>query len=727
MNGVAKRIAATFIPVSIGAMFLFLTLFIVQPSTRYAQFVLDLFLLLLFLRPTNRRSTLKTRILLSWTVLAIGLRYFFWRVTTTIHGSQWDVLASSLLISAESYTFLSVIIGFFQTITSLPRRPVLLPTSPEDLPTVDVFIPTYNEPATVVRPTLIGALNLDYPPDRLRIYLLDDGRREEFRELARNLGINYLIREDNRHAKAGNLNNALKYTSGDLVVILDSDHIPSPDFLRETVGGFLRDPSLAMLQTPHNFYNDDPFERNLRIHKEVPNESELFYHVIQPGNDLWNAAFFCGSAGILRRSALEQIGGFQTETVTEDAHTSIILHSRGWNSAYIRKPLTSGLSVETLGHLINQRIRWCRGMVQIFRLSNPLFIRGLSFFQRLIYLNTIMYWFFGLPRLVFLTAPLWFLYLGIYSLHASIVDILLYLGPYLLLAIKTNRAAYGHYRHSFWSEIYEAAISYYLITPALTALFRPRSGSFGVTPKGSRIDREFFDIRLASPSLMLLVLNLGGLLIGGVKIYHGSADRGILAMNMFWALYNIAITTLAVATAIEGRQVRKHNRITLKKEGEISDPRHPEMPPLIGQVEDISLGGFRLIIVGTLKGVEEEVVSRPVLFRVVGSVTPLPAQIVNVAHFPDKTTISASFGEMGLKEERALIECIFGNPTHVLHQSARSPDRILHTLAIILTKSIRMMGLILHHIGLLRKIFNHFRPTDYPEETEKGAQGAGRE
>jgi len=161
--------------------------------------------------------------------------------------------------------------------------------------------------------------------------------------------------------------------------LFDSDHVPNRAFLQLTLGWFLIDPKLALLQTPHHFYSPDPFERNLQGGDSIPNEGLLFYGLIQDGNDLWNAAFFCGSCAVMRRSAVESIGGFATETVTEDAHTALRLHRAGWDSAYLKLPLAAGLATERLAIHVGQRMRWARGMTQIFRVDNPFMGRGLTF------------------------------------------------------------------------------------------------------------------------------------------------------------------------------------------------------------------------------------------------------------------------------------------------------------------------------------------------------------
>ena len=246
------------------------------------------------------RSQMTTLTLMAISVFAT-VRYGYWRAAQTWEGMtsaghlrQWDTIFVLLLLAAEFYAFATLILGYFQTVRPLARRPVPLPSDSRTWPTVDVFIPTYNEPLTVVRATVLSALAMDYPAHKMNVIVLDDGRRDEFRDFAAAIGVGYLTRETNTHAKAGNLNHALEHTQGEFIAIFDADHIPTRDFLRMTLGLFLSDPRMGLVQTPHHFYSPDPFERNLERFRKVPNEGELFHRLVQDGNDLWNASFFCG-------------------------------------------------------------------------------------------------------------------------------------------------------------------------------------------------------------------------------------------------------------------------------------------------------------------------------------------------------------------------------------------------------------------------------------------------
>ncbi len=424
---------------------------------------------------------------------AVSLRYIVWRVSETlVFDSFLQSLLGIALALAELYAVIVLALGYLQTSWPLERKPEPLPENSEKWPTVDVFIPTYNEDLSVVRATVLAALAIDWPREKLRVYILDDGRRTEFRNFAEAAGAGYIIRPDNAHAKAGNLNHALDRTDGEFVAVFDCDHVPTRAFLQMTMGWMLRDPSLAALQTPHHFYSPDPFQRNLRGGARVPPEGNLFYGLVQCGDDFWNASFFCGSCAVLRRAALEEIGGFAVETVTEDAHTALRLHRAGWNSAYLRLPLAAGLATERLILHIGQRIRWARGMLQILRLDNPLFGRGLSLAQRLCYLNAMAHFLFAVPRVIFLVAPLGFLLLGQNIIAASPLAIVAYALPHIFHAVGTNSRTQRNWRHSFWSEIYETVLALFLVRVTLATLLDPRRGRFNVTEKGGLAEQRIF-------------------------------------------------------------------------------------------------------------------------------------------------------------------------------------------------------------------------------------------
>ncbi|MDX1722394.1 MAG: UDP-forming cellulose synthase catalytic subunit [Pseudomonas sp.] len=550
-----------------------LALCITQPLEPYQQALFAGLLWLIALSVTRFSGRRATLILIVLSIL-VSSRYFWWRYSSTLNWNDpLDLSCGLLLLAAESYSWLVLILGYLQSIWPLDRQPCPLPANTATWPSVDIYIPTYNEDLSVVRPTVLAAIGIDWPQSKLNIWILDDGKRDEFRQFAADAGVGYLTRSDNRHAKAGNLNTAMGKTSGEFIAIFDCDHIPTRSFLQMTIGWFLRSPRLGVLQTPHHFLSADPFERNLDNFRRTPNENTLFYGLTQNGNDLWDATFFCGSCAILRRTALESIGGFAVETVTEDAHTSLRLHRHGWTSAYIRIPQAAGLATESLSAHIGQRIRWARGMVQIFRLDNPLSGRGLSLGQRLCYFNAMLHFLSGVPRLIYLTAPLAFLLLHAYIIYAPALLILLFVVPHIVHSTMTNSRIQGKYRHSFWSEIYETVLSWYIARPTSVALFNPRKGTFNVTAKGGLIEDDQFDWKMAKPFLILATLNLIGLLFGIYRLLWGPSDERLTVLiSLCWVLYNLIVLGGALAVAAEVRQIRRAHRVDLHLDAGIRLP-----------------------------------------------------------------------------------------------------------------------------------------------------------
>ena len=553
----------------------------------------------LLLSRTPGRLTTLAMIVLS---ISASSRYMYWRVTDTVGFTNWvDACFGFGLLLAELYAFLVLLIGYFQTAWPLQRRPVPMPQDVDTWPSVDVFIPTYNEPLEVVKQTVFSAMQMDWPGDRLHVYVLDDGRREEFRDFCQELGVGYLTRDNNAHAKAGNINAALAVTDSEYVTIFDCDHIPTRSFLQICMGWFIRDPKLAMLQTPHHFFSPDPFEKNLDTFHAMPNEGELFYGIVQDGNDLWNAAFFCGSCAVIKRAPLLEVGGVAVETVTEDAHTALKLSRHGYNTAYLELPQAAGLATESLSAHVGQRIRWARGMAQICRVDNPLFGPGLKLGQRLCYFNAMLHFFYGLPRLVFLTAPLAYLFFSAHVFQATAAMITAYALPHMMHASITNSRIQGRFRYSFWNEVYESVLAWYIMRPVLVAFVNPKLGKFNVTAKGGVIEQSYFDWSIARPYLILLLLNLLGFVVGiwrMVAVGPSSEVFTTLVINMVWTAYNIILTSASLAVASETRQVRSTPRVTAALPAAL---RFADGKTLVCETDDFSQSGVGLRVPNELQ------------------------------------------------------------------------------------------------------------------------------
>ncbi|WP_226068186.1 UDP-forming cellulose synthase catalytic subunit [Dickeya zeae] len=645
---------------------------VITPMDSEKQYIFGLISLALMLLLGFNKSRQVTLILIILSVLS-STRYIYWRATATLHfNSEIEAILGIGLFIAEFYVWIVLLLGFLQTAWPLERVIEPMPEDTQLWPTVDVYIPTYNESLDVVRDTVLAAQCIDYPREKMKIYLLDDGKRSEFAVFASQAGIGYITRDNNSHAKAGNLNHALKLTQGELICVFDCDHVAKRIFLQATVGPFLSDPKLALLQTPHYFYSPDPFERNLRAARDMPSEGALFYGPVQQGNDLWNAAFFCGSCAVIRRSALMEIGGFAVETVTEDAHTAIKMQRKGWKSAFLSIPLAAGLATERLVLHVIQRTRWARGMTQIFRVDNPLFGRGLTLPQRLCYLNAMLHFQFGLPRVVFLTAPLAYLLFNLNIIHASAAMIFAYALPHLVVSMYVNSRMNGRFRYSFWGEIYETVMAFHLVIPTIVTLFSPKRGKFNVTDKGGLLDEGFFDFRIVRPHVVAAVLLVAGVCAGVTRIVahdYFNVDPYVMLLNVGWALFSLLTLLAAIAVARETKQVRKTIRIDV------------DVPAIVHYASGIasrtttinlSMGGVQLKAPDQ-RHKTDEIEAVELLLQ--SSEICLPAQSVAA----DDDIIRLQFDDIPLAQRRALVRVVLSRADAWMSQPWQK-DRPLRSL-----------------------------------------------
>jgi len=662
--------------------FLLAIVCITQPFNPLSQFVFLILLwgVALLVRRIPGRFSVLMLVVLS---LTVSCRYIWWRYTSTLN---WDdpvsLVCGLVLLFAETYAWIVLVLGYFQVIWPLNRQPVPLPKDMSLWPSVDIFVPTYNEDLNVVKNTIYASLGIDWPKDKLKVWILDDGGREEFRQFAKQVGVEYIARTTHEHAKAGNINNALKYAKGEFVSIFDCDHVPTRSFLQMTMGWFLKEKKLAMMQTPHHFFSPDPFERNLGRFRKTPNEGTLFYGLVQDGNDMWDATFFCGSCAVIRRGPLDQIGGIAVETVTEDAHTSLRLHRLGNTSAYMRIPQAAGLATESLSAHIGQRIRWARGMVQIFRLDNPLMGKGLKFAQRLCYVNAMFHFLSGIPRLIFLTAPLAFLLLHAYIIYAPAIMIALFVMPHMVHASLTNSKIQGKFRHSFWSEIYETVLAWYIAPPTLVALINPHKGKFNVTAKGGLVEEEYVDWVISRPYIFLVLLNLLGVAVGIWRYFYGPENEILTVfVSIAWVFYNMVILGGAVAVSVESKQVRRAHRVEMTMPAAIA---REDGHLFSCTVQDFSDGGLGIKINGQAQVLEGQKVS--LLLKRGQQEYAFPATVARV----NGNEVGLQLLPLTTKQHIDFVQCTFARAdTWALWQDSFPEDKPLESLLDILKLGFR--------------------------------------
>ncbi|MEO0539562.1 MAG: UDP-forming cellulose synthase catalytic subunit [Cyanobacteria bacterium P01_A01_bin.105] len=629
-------------------------------------------------------------LLLVWLSIVTTLRYFYYRTVYTLNLDGWvNGFFSLLLYAAEIYAIGTLVLAYFQTLKLRDRQSVdISAIAPEQLPPVDIYIPTYNEDVEIVRKTALAAQAIDYPAIKKRVYILDDGRAPKYRNrrnnlhtLCNELGCTLLTRDNNEHAKAGNINTALNRTRGELILILDCDHIPTQEILQRTVGFFL-DPKVSLVQTPHWFYNPDPFERNLLTEGRVPVGNELFYKILQKGNDFWNAAFFCGSAAVIRRDHLLEVGGIATETVTEDCHTSLRLHSLGYKSIYYDKIMVAGLAPEKFSAYVGQQVRWARGMAQILRLENPLFNRKLrlSLPQRICYLSATSHFFFGFPRLMYAVAPVLYLLFGINLVRGLGIETLAYALPHIVLALNANYITYKTVRHSFWNEIFEYAMAFQDGLVTFLALINPKLGKFNVTDKGISITERSFDWTSARIPVLMSSLLLLSLFAMPFRLLLQPETAEAVFINGFWSIFNLLLLLAALLVALEQPQLRRTHRLQRQLQVTIKGSQQQTWQ---GQTLDISESGARIQLANwpNLADRAELIIQGDASRQV-----QLTADVIRVEPVSDHDVIvSVDFAELTQPQLDALVLVLYSDVETWYAQARNVTDRPLASLRFIAT------------------------------------------
>jgi cellulose synthase (UDP-forming) len=482
--------------------------------------------------------------------------------------------------------------------------------NPETAPAVDVFIPSYNESKELLAATLSAAKAMIYPEGKLTVYLLDDGatddklnsedpeaalaaarRHKELQELAHDLGVRYLTRPNNQHAKAGNLTNGLAHSKGELIAVFDADHAPSRDFLRETVGFFGEDEQLFLVQTPHFFLNPDPIEKNLATFSRMPSENEMFYGLIQRGLDKWNAAFFCGSAAVLRREALLETEGFSGISITEDAETALELHSRGWRSVYVDRPLIAGLQPQTFASFIGQRSRWAQGMMQIIRFRFPALKPGLTLPQRICYLSSTLFWLFPFARVMFLIAPLFYLFFSLEIFIASAEEFMAYTSIYMVVNMMMQNYLYGSYRWPWVSELYEFIQAVFLVPALATVIANPRKPTFKVTAKTESLEQARIS-ELGLPFFLIFALLVLGVVATVVRLLTEPFNADITLVVGAWNILNLLLVGCALGVISERSSRRQTHRVQVQRPCEL----HVDGYVIPGLIRDVSVGGAGILL-----------------------------------------------------------------------------------------------------------------------------------
>jgi cellulose synthase (UDP-forming) len=488
-------------------------------------------------------------------------RYLYWRTFDTLPAPALSptFFWAALVYAAEALAIVQVSLHTLLFIRLSDRREeadqyeaALRRSTP--LPTVDVFIPTVNEGWDILEHSIQAAIDLDWPNHS--IWILDDGGRDWLREQCEDLEIGYFRRDSKKGFKAGNINNALAQTKGDFVLCIDADFVVYPNFLYRTVG-FMKDREIALVQTPGNLTNADPVQYNLLGEYAWPEEQRVFTDIVQPARDVWDNAFCYGGSFLVRRTALNAIDGIPEDSITEDLYSSYVLRAKGYKVRYLNEMLSEGLAAESLASFIKQRCRWAMGSLQCLYLpGGPLRAKGLSFLDRLFFLDPIVFYLGYFWPFLILLAPAVYWWTGIPPFNAEVGHLLTMIVPRMAVSMIVMYYLTERKVVPVVSELGRIVGIFYFIPSVLRGLVDPFGHSFHVTLKGEMRDRFTVQWPALRGLIVLGLITVSGMLLNLTR--HGFVwllwDRNtpqVIAFSIFdfWLLFLAALICIERPTS----------------------------------------------------------------------------------------------------------------------------------------------------------------------------------
>ncbi|NJM72975.1 MAG: glycosyltransferase [Scytonema sp. RU_4_4] len=604
-------------------------------------------------------------------LIILTLRYILWRSLSTLNLiNPLNGLFSLSFFLLEMLMLFGGTIQLFLMLNVKDRRPEADDKSVDVInghfvPSVDILIPTYNEPHFILGRTIIGCQALDYR--RKKIYLLDDTRRPEIEKLAFELGCEYVTRPDNRHAKAGNLNHAITQTHGELIVVFDADFVPTKNFLTRTVG-FFQDEKVALVQTPQSFYNSDPVARNLGLENIITADEEVFYRQTQAIKDGASSVVCCGTSFVLRRSALLTAGGFVTESLSEDYFTGIRLSAKGYHLIYLNEKLSAGLAADNIAAYATQRLRWAQGTLQAFFIkSNPLTIPGLSIIQRLAHLEGLLHWFGTISRVYFLLIPLAYSFLGVIPVRSNVAELVYFFLPYYLVHLTVFAWLNYQSRSALLSDIYSILLCVPTAFTVIKVMLNPFSKRFKVTPKGTASHRFYFNWKLALPLIFLLVANALSLWQNVLMYLDKNAWSSVVSSEValqnqgislawIWSAYNLVMISISLLILLDAPKLDVYEWFDLRRVVRLSIGKQS----FWGVTTIISEVGAEIAV--TQNPSTNLCNNMPVQLEIVEENLRFEAHIVHTTFKDEFPTVRVMFDSVNLSQHRHLVEMLFCRP-----------------------------------------------------------------
>lgn len=605
--------------------------------------------------------------------LFVSWRYLLWRIGFTLPplGLTLDYAAGLIFVVVETLAMIGGTLSLLFLTRTINRTPEVERNLPwvRNLPRpplVDVLICTYNEDESILERTVIGALALDYP--NFRLWVCDDGRRAWLEKLCEQHGCGYITRPDNAHAKAGNINNALAHLASlpekpDFISILDADFVPKSTFLKRTMS-LMRDENVGIVQTPQHFFNPDPIQTNLSMTRVWPDEQRYFFGVVMPAKDAWGCAFCCGTSSLIRFDPLMKIGGFPTDSVTEDYLLTLRLKETGFRTVFLDEILSLGLAPEGLKEYITQRSRWALGFMQIVRgASGPFRIgNGLSFIDRVGLVETFLHWSMTFTfRALTLIVPAIYLLFDIQAVYANVGDAISYFAPAFAAQIAVATWISRGRLIPIMSDLSQLLCADAIIKSCSIGLFKKQGHKFKVTAKGRSRAVKSIQWPLLRSFFPYLFLTVAGILWSFVlDDTRPLADAS--GMALLWSWYNIALLLLACFVAVEAADRRGSERFNVNRTGLLATPSGTQWY----QIADISVSGMRF------KGAAPAALGTPVHVRYDN--LDVAATVARIG----KDNFAVHFAESPANR-KALIQHVYAGPYHAEVHDVR-PSRVATAL-----------------------------------------------
>lgn len=628
-----------------------------------------LFLLAIAIMKVSPKPQAWSRAIVVVILLTLTLRYLLWRTLTTLNLS--DPLNGVFSLGLFFLELLTVFGSIIQLLLMLRVKDRCQEANQKAIavlegtftPAVDILVPTYSEPTFILRRTIIGCQALEYLDKS--IYLLDDTQRPEVRALAAELGCEYLTRPNNRYAKAGNLNHAIAQTTGDLIVVFDADFVPTKNFLLRTVG-FFQNQNVALVQTPQSFYNADPIARNLGLEDVLTPEEEVFYRQIQPLRDGVGSVVCAGTSFVVRRSALKEVGGFVTDSLSEDYFTGIRLSAQGYQLIYLDEKLSAGLAADNMAAQAAQRLRWARGTLQAFFIdANPLTIPGLSPLQRLAHLEGLFHWFTSLSRVGFLLIPLAYAFLGVIPLRTTETEVLYFFLPYYLVQLTVFSWLTYRSRSALLSDVYSLALAFPLALTAIQVMLNPFARSFKVTPKGISSSSFSFNWLIAWPLILVFIATAVSLWRNlGMCLTKASQSRGTfdavqhlegLGLGWIWSAYNLIMISIALLILLDIPKPDPYEWFDLRRVVKLNTAGKT----LWGITTMISEVGAQVALTQASQIASGEL---PVTLQIAEEKFELQGKITGTGYRDEFSTVQVMFEQVDLAQHYRLVEMLYCRP-----------------------------------------------------------------